>query len=713
MPALRLGNDHPREDPGTGPDPRLELTEALLNAREATQAWSETRRWLVRHGAIDEAEEPLVLVYDADESRLVLLPDNTAAPVHEDSIFVGQQQDPLLFSVLSPPEPTLVESLRPLGWTNPAYLIPLAATASPGDPSAGTLILHGDAPPEPLLLWAARLLGTRLLNLRYPMVREKRKAVVRKQLLLRSILDAVTDPILLTDADGRLLVANEPAKRLFQAEPDASEGLRHAVSFNNMLFSARLGPGRFDTQETAERAELPLVDPHDGQDLLYELISVAIDDPDGGTSVVSILRNVEDLRQAVAEIADHNRRLEAAESRARAERDRLDLIIHAVAEPVIVSAPDGTIELMNPPAKRFFHEVSRDRAVLQRLSANEATFLAFVSNLYTARTLRWRDEITLVDLRRGQHVPFVATAGRVDPEFSEEQATVTILHDHSHERERAKLYEQIQRHSTELEAKVQEASEFSRRYEQLQAQASALESAAQAKDLFLANISHELRTPLQAVIGYTRLILRGAAGELSEGQSEKLEMVDSNARHLLGVINDLLDISKIEAGQVMLMVERFELRPLVEEVMKELDSITRRSEVRIRTRVTRELGIESDRKRIKQILLNLLSNALKFTPEGSIEVSAQEDPAGDLVAISVADTGIGIAEEDHERIFTDFYQVDRQAKGSLTRTYGGTGLGLPICRRIAEALRGELSLESSLGAGATFSLTLPRSFPDA
>jgi two-component system, cell cycle sensor histidine kinase PleC len=224
------------------------------------------------------------------------------------------------------------------------------------------------------------------------------------------------------------------------------------------------------------------------------------------------------------------------------------------------------------------------------------------------------------------------------------------------------------------------------------------------KEAFLANISHELRTPLNAILGYTHMLLHGVTGAVTEPQRKSLTRIDSNSRHLLALINDILDITRIEAGRVHVRVTTFRVADLVDEVMSELEPIMQRSNLAVTVRIKRTMAaVKTDRQKVKQIVLKLLSNALKFTPAGSITVAATLQSKGRKVAIAVRDTGVGIPEESQTRIFDDFRQLDN----SPARGYGGTGLGLPICRRLAQMLGGSIGIESQVGEGSTFTLLLP------
>jgi signal transduction histidine kinase len=303
-------------------------------------------------------------------------------------------------------------------------------------------------------------------------------------------------------------------------------------------------------------------------------------------------------------------------------------------------------------------------------------------------------------------LPVEAVAGKVLSEHGEVTAVVTILHDRTEAIEKARLYEQLKAASEQLEEKVREATaELVRRNELLQRQHLELEQASQLKSQFLANMSHEFRTPLNAILGYTSMLLQGVSGEMSGPQKNKMLRVDSNARHLLSIINDILDISRIEAGKMPLHLEEFEMPALISELLAEVEPLTQKSRLQTVTEVHLPVSaVYSDRQKVKQIVLNLLTNAIKFTPQGQVKVTVGADEERRELRISVQDTGIGIAPHDFEKVFEDF----RQADNSVTREYGGAGLGLAICRRLAKMLEGRIELQSQVGAGSTFTLVIPR-----
>jgi GAF domain-containing protein/CheY-like chemotaxis protein/HAMP domain-containing protein len=232
------------------------------------------------------------------------------------------------------------------------------------------------------------------------------------------------------------------------------------------------------------------------------------------------------------------------------------------------------------------------------------------------------------------------------------------------------------------------------------------------KTNFLAAMSHELRTPLNSIIGFSRVILKGIDGPLTDMQEQDLATIFDSGKHLLGLVNDILDQAKLEAGKMELTRGYFKAQEVITGVMSSAVGLTRDKPIRLHTEIEDNLpDVYGDEFRTRQVLLNLISNASKFTNEGSITVSAfpivEDDQA--FVQISVSDTGIGIAEKDMPQLFEAFQQIDN----SLTRTVGGTGMGLPLAKTLTELQGGRIWVESEPGVGSTFSITIPVAPPSA
>jgi PAS domain S-box-containing protein len=688
-----------------GPDARLALAEALLASTDLHSFARQALDWLAFHAGV---EQTLVAVVDPSSANLLLIAERgIPSTVLADFVIRRDDDDHTIVRAMDSREATYFGAAAsretPLAGAG-FHVVPLRADDD--GPSQGLVIAVSPMPElHPDVLWVTRQLSRQIGRLfARPGLTES--GFGQERMLLYSIINAVTDPILLTDTEGKLIIANTHAEKLFAAPEGASEGWRRAVALNNMLFSAALSTSAV-TQTDLARRELLLVDPLEGSDLLFELLSSRAKDERQGTFVVSILRNITDLARAREEIEESYRTLRMAQAEVRDERHRLDLIIDSVADPILVTDPEGDIVLLNEPAERLFTvPVTAAEAAQRNVRANGANFTSFVSNVLT-RTgeQRYRGEIQLTDPASGRALPVEALAGTILTEQGELVWVVTILHDLTEALEKELLYERLKQASAELERKVQEATaELAQQNELLRRQHIELEQASALKSQFLANISHEFRTPLNAILGYTHMLLHGVTGAVTEPQRKSLTRIDSNSRHLLALINDILDITRIEAGRMPLNLTRFRVAELVKEVMSELEPIIRRSNLAVTTRIKPSLPtIKTDRQKVKQVVLNLLSNALKFTPTGSVTIGVTVDLRSDTISIVVRDTGVGIPAESQSKIFEDFRQLDN----SPTRGYGGTGLGLAICRRLAQMLGGTIEVTSRLGEGSVFTLRLP------
>jgi signal transduction histidine kinase len=251
--------------------------------------------------------------------------------------------------------------------------------------------------------------------------------------------------------------------------------------------------------------------------------------------------------------------------------------------------------------------------------------------------------------------------------------------------ENARLFEEVQARTLELAKTVED-----------------LEIASQHKSQFVANMSHELRTPLAAILGYAELMQEGFYGGQSEKSMDALTRIRSNGKHLLGLINTVLDIAKIESGQFTLNMAEYAIESVVETVRSATESLAQSKKLLLKTEVIKPLPVGlGDEQRLTQVLLNLVGNAIKFTDTG--EVSIEASALNNHFAVKVTDTGPGIAEEHQARIFDEFHQVD----SSLTKAKGGTGLGLAIAKQIVEMHGGRIWVESTLGKGSTFQMELP------
>jgi signal transduction histidine kinase len=282
----------------------------------------------------------------------------------------------------------------------------------------------------------------------------------------------------------------------------------------------------------------------------------------------------------------------------------------------------------------------------------------------------------LLLLSRDKRQPFSRRQIELVETFAD-QAVIAI--------ENARLFEEVQARTRELAKTVED-----------------LEVASQHKNQFVANMSHELRTPLAAILGYAELIQEGFYGALPEKSMDALTRIRSNGKHLLGLINTVLDIAKIESGQFTLNMTEYAIESVVETVRAATESLAQNKKLTLTTSVDRPLPIGlGDEQRLTQVLLNLVGNAIKFTDAGEVSIAAGARDGH--FSVSVTDTGPGIPLDQQDRIFEQFHQVD----SSMTKAKGGTGLGLAIAKQIVEMHGGRVWVESTLGKGSNFQMELP------
>jgi signal transduction histidine kinase/CheY-like chemotaxis protein len=261
--------------------------------------------------------------------------------------------------------------------------------------------------------------------------------------------------------------------------------------------------------------------------------------------------------------------------------------------------------------------------------------------------------------------------------------------------ENARLYEAAQR----------ELAERVRVEESLREAKDAAEGANRAKSEFLANMSHELRTPLNAILGLSEAVLEKVFGPLTTKQDKSLRTIHESGQHLLDLINDILDLSKIEAGKMELDIYSIPVEPICRASLRFIKEQAYKKQIQVSFDIAPAItNLEADPRRLKQMLVNLLTNAVKFTPQGG-QVGLEITKANGYMHFAVWDTGIGIAEEDLPRLFRPFQQID----SSLSRQYGGTGLGLSLVKRLAEMHGGSVAVESEPGKGSRFTVSLPSS----
>ena len=576
----------------------------------------------------------------------------------------------------------------------------------------GVLVLELDAraPDAETIARVGWLAGPILAAAAARDVHRSRSAELSEQRgVLTSIVNSLPDPIVIIDSDGQIVVQNRRAQHLLSVRENDSEGRRRAVEINNLLLASHLSKGIVPHGASAGDGgrELNMVDPDDGTDLLFEVLTQPLDEDD--RAVVSVLRDVTDLRRAAGELELQVQRVRLAEYEAKRESDRLNLILTNVADPILVTDDRANIILMNRQAESLFGSATDnigyatgDRSAAVR--SNDTKFTTFISDFSLSPEVSRREEMELVRPSDSPTtIPMEVVAGKIVDRKGEPLAIVSVLHDLTEQAENQRLYRELKNFSTELEARVRAATaDLGSQNERLQWQSRELEKANRLKSEFLASMSHELRTPINALIGYTALMLDRIYGDLNERQEEGLTRIRAAAQHLLALINDILDLAKIEAGRMPLHLEEATLQEVMREASVQVDPLIKKKGLEYRWSAPPEpLRMFTDRTKVKQIMLNLLSNAAKFTHSGTITLTAVQE--GEMVRLDVADTGIGIQKENLTAIWEDFRQVDQ----SRTREFGGTGLGLSITRKLASVLGGRVTLTSEYGSGSTFTIYLP------
>jgi signal transduction histidine kinase len=333
----------------------------------------------------------------------------------------------------------------------------------------------------------------------------------------------------------------------------------------------------------------------------------------------------------------------------------------------------------------------------------ETNYIAETSNLERRIEIRSGDEIGLLAKSYNE---MISALQKTQQSLEATGKELRDHRDHLEElvRERTMRLQEVNgKLSEEVEERIRREQDLKQTLKELAVAKEQAEVADNLKSAFLATMSHELRTPLNSIIGFTGIILRERVGPLNEEQKKQLNMVRRSSQHLLALINDVLDISKIEAGQLQMVSEPIDIRQIVEKVVQSTRPLAEGKGLGLTFEMAPDMHtIAGDPRRVEQILLNLLSNAIKFTEQGAVRIVCGED--GENVMLQVMDTGIGIKEEDMGKIFQSFRQID----SGLTRKYDGTGLGLSISKKLAELMGGKIWVTSAWGSGSTFGFTLPK-----
>lgn len=315
-------------------------------------------------------------------------------------------------------------------------------------------------------------------------------------------------------------------------------------------------------------------------------------------------------------------------------------------------------------------------------------------------------DLVLMDINLKGEMDGIEAASKIRS-FSDIPVVYLTIHSDDKTLERAKITEPYAYMEKPFEDRVLKINLdiifFKHKIEKIKSENAALIQASKTKSEFMMAMSHELRTPLNSIIGFSDLLKRKDFGELNKIQKKYIENIHLSGKNLLMIINDILDLSTLEAGKIDLSIEKMSMADVINESMDIIKDIAMQKKIQVITEIAPELDfIEADRNRIRQVLNNILNNAIKFSkPEGIVTINARKK--GDTAEVSVSDTGIGIKEEDMGRLFKEFEQLDRGG----SRQYGGTGLGLVISKKLIELHGGKVWVKSNYGEGTTFYFTLP------
>lgn len=693
--------------PGPYP-PRQSLLERLFHADDLTEAFSLVVEGLLRPEGVVYA---VLLLHERGELRGShgLGWDARRARLIAES---AQGRSPLALAMeRGRPVVTEAPAGNPEGAPGRYLAVALGGLAR-GDPPFGLLLLaDADGPfhPSPIFFDQLASVGAVLSRVdRAHRLEEDGARFEQQRDLLTAIVNALPDPVLITDAENTIILENVRAESLFRAAEGDSGGRRRAVEINNLLFSSFLT--RSSSGGPAVSRELNLVDPTEGGDLLFEVLSTPLSPALCGEGAsVSVLRDVTDLKSATTELERQFKRVRQAELKSRRERDRLNLILENVGDPILVTDDQSNIMLMNREAERLF-DIPPGTGLRSRrrldVRANDTKFSSFILDFALSPDNTRETQFDLREPETGREFSAEVVSGKVLNENGELAAIVSVVHDRTKVVENERLASELVILNESLEDRVREGTlVLEERNRQLEWQREELERAYRLKSQFLASMSHELRTPINALLGYTSLMRDQIYGALNRRQEEALGRMYSASQHLLELVNDILDLAKIEAGKMPVNIESVDVGLIIREVSQTVEPMVRRKHLDYLLDLNPELPIiRTDRTKVKQVVLNLLSNAVKFTHEGSVAVSTAVASEGDGVLIDVTDTGIGIREEDLDKIFEDFRQVDQ----SSTREYGGTGLGLSISQKLLNLLGGSMRVESRVGQGSRFIVWLPR-----
>jgi PAS domain S-box-containing protein len=488
----------------------------------------------------------------------------------------------------------------------------------------------------------------------------------RERQWIESIMKSVADPIVLTDLDNEILLQNRRAEELFSGSANAGEGKRRALKMNDLLFSAYLSSATVSSSNLIQR-DITLVDPLEGTDLHFEVISTpAVNARGEPLGLVSIFRDVTDLREANEELARNFDKLQQAESESRRERDRLDLIIENVGHPIVVCDALGNFILFNRRAELLFQENESSRLMsVAAVRTNAVKLTSFISGLASGAETGRQAEIELLDPEGGRSLPMEITAREVLDATGQVTAVVSILHDLTEIRELERRRVEQQLFESEKLAAIGRLA---------------------------ASIAHEVNNPLEAIKNALYLMQTGAEGEKN---ARFLEIARKETERVSHIIRQMLGFAR-RSGEV----DWVDVNQLLEETLVLLEKKLRQSRIRVvRTLDPALPNVRARADQLRQVFLNLLLNAQQaIKSDGEIHISTgpMEQALQPSILIEISDSGVGIAEDDIPRIFEPFFTTGKK----------GTGLGLWVTHDIVRQHGGRIDVSSEKTRGTTFSIIL-------
>ena len=488
----------------------------------------------------------------------------------------------------------------------------------------------------------------------------------RERQWIESIMKSVADPIVLTDLDNQILLQNRRAEELFSGSANAGEGKRRALKMNDLLFSAYLSSATVSSSEVIQR-DITLVDPIEGSDIHFEVISTPAANARGEPlGLVSIFRDVTDLREANEELARNFVKLQQAEAESRRERDRLDLIIENVGHPIVVCDSAGNFILFNRRAELLFQEnESFNSSASAAVRTNAVKLTSFISTLASASETGRQAEIELIDPEDNRSLPMEITAREVLDATGQVTAVVSILHDLTEIRELERRRVEQQLFESEKLAAVGRLA---------------------------ASIAHEVNNPLEAIKNALYLMQAGGEGDKN---SRFLEIARKETERVSHIIRQMLGFAR-RPGEV----DWVDVNQLLEETLVLLEKRMRQLRIKITKSFDESLPVIRARAdQLRQVFLNLILNAQQaINGEGEITIttSRYEQSLQPSIVVQLSDSGIGIAEDDLARIFDPFFSTGKK----------GTGLGLWVTQDIVRQHGGRIEVSSEVGRGTVFSIVL-------